>query len=241
MTFAANIMSHLTTPQILEILLRILVACVVGAGIGLERISHSKSVGPYTHAMTCFAAAMIMIVSKYGFADLSIGEAMFPGTRGADASRMAAQAISGISFLCAGLIFKNGSNVRGLTTAAGMWLTLTLGLCIGAGMYFVAGFGILILFMLHFFFRTMRIGYVVHSVHMSFTVQGDDKAFKQALDKQLAEWQAKEVTDKDVVWNPDGTVVFEFTIHSRMVLGFEELKSFIEANPMIKSASATPQ
>ena len=83
-----------------------------------------------------------MIVSKYGFADLTaLDSANFHGTRGADPARVAAQVVSGISFLGAGVIFKNGSAVKGLTTAAGIWATAGIGLALGSGMYFI-GFAV---------------------------------------------------------------------------------------------------
>ena len=77
-----------------------------------------------------------MIISKYGFADLTAADgAVYNETRGADPARVAAQAVSGISFLGAGVIFKNGNTVKGLTTAAGIWATAAIGLAVGAGMY----------------------------------------------------------------------------------------------------------
>ena len=75
-----------------------------------------------------------MILSKYAFVDTAIGA---DGLRGADPARIAAQVVSGISFLGAGVIFKNGNSIRGLTTAAGMWGTAAIGMAVGAGMYWL--------------------------------------------------------------------------------------------------------
>ncbi len=77
-----------------------------------------------------------MIVSKYAFLDC----VTLDGLRGADPARIAAQVVSGISFLGAGVIFKNGNSIRGLTTAAGMWGTAAIGMAVGAGMYWLGLF-----------------------------------------------------------------------------------------------------
>lgn len=112
-----------------------------GACIGFERSKRFKEAGVRTHIIVCCAAALIMIISKYGFADLTAADgAVYNGTRGADPARVAAQAVSGISFLGAGVIFKNGNTVKGLTTAAGIWATAAIGLAVGAGMYWVGLF-----------------------------------------------------------------------------------------------------
>ncbi len=132
-----------------------------------------------------------MIVSKYGFADLTYADgSVFNGTRGADPARIAAQVVSGISFLGAGVIFKNGSTVKGLTTAAGIWATAGIGLALGAGMYFI---GIAVTVLVAVFQITMH----------RFTVGADSFTtnrfrftaeytadLKQELEEQLRQWDA---------------------------------------------------
>ena len=94
-----------------------------------------------------------MLVSKYGFADLNQTTGMeVLGSKGADPARVAAQAVSGISFLCAGVIFKVGSSIKGLTTAAGIWMTAGIGLAVGAGMYVVVAFTAVLLWLLQYVF-----------------------------------------------------------------------------------------
>ena len=118
----------------LEFLLRIVLACGLGALIGLERSIRLKEAGVRTHAIIACGAAIFMILSKYAFADaLST-----PGTGSADPARIAAQVVSGISFIGAGVIFKQGGSVKGLTTAAGLWATSAVGMAVGAGMYWVS-------------------------------------------------------------------------------------------------------
>ena len=125
--------STLTLYDNLEFLFRILLSAALGAAIGLERTKRQKEAGVRTHCIIACASAVFMILSKYAFVDT----AALAGSRGADTARIAAQVVSGISFLGAGVIFKNGSSIRGLTTAAGMWGTAAVGMAIGAGMYWV--------------------------------------------------------------------------------------------------------
>ena len=108
--------SYLTMYDNLEFLIRLLLAIMLGALVGLERSKRQKEAGIRTHCIIACSAAVFMILSKYAFLDIS----SVAGVREADPSRIAAQVVSGISFLGAGVIFKNGNTIRGLTTAAGM-------------------------------------------------------------------------------------------------------------------------
>ncbi len=123
----------LTVFDNLEFFIRIVLAAILGALVGLERSKRQKEAGVRTHCIIACTSALFMILSKYAFVDL-VG---VDGLRGADPARIAAQVVSGISFLGAGVIFKNGNSIRGLTTAAGMWGTAAVGMAIGAGMYWV--------------------------------------------------------------------------------------------------------
>jgi putative Mg2+ transporter-C (MgtC) family protein len=116
----------------LEWLLRIIIAGICGAIIGFERKARLKEAGMRTHLVVAVGAALIMIVSKYGFNDVI-------GIKGVtlDPSRIAAQVVSGIGFLGAGMIFLRKQAVSGLTTAAGVWVTAGVGLAIGASLYII--------------------------------------------------------------------------------------------------------
>ena len=104
--------SQFSLMQNLDFVIRILVACLCGFVLGVERSRRFKEAGVRTHMIVCAGAALIMIVSKYGFADLtSASKEMYNGTRGADPARLAAQVVSGVGFLGAGMIFKNGGSV----------------------------------------------------------------------------------------------------------------------------------
>lgn len=115
-------------------LLAILLSVVLGFLIGLERKTRAKEAGVRTHTIVCFGACLLMVISKYGFSESS-----------ADVSRVAAQIVSGIGFIGAGMIVYRKNAVHGLTTAAGVWATAGIGMACGAGLYFVAVGGTVIM------------------------------------------------------------------------------------------------
>lgn len=118
-----------------ELVIRLFISIACGFLIGNERKSRSKEAGIRTHIIICLGSCLMMIVSKYGFADLTfVDGAKF------DPARIAAQVVSGIGFLGAGMIMIKRQTISGLTTAAGMWATSGVGLAIGAGLY-VLGIG----------------------------------------------------------------------------------------------------
>lgn len=116
----------------INLLLRMLTAIVCGALIGFERSRRQKEAGIRTHIMVTLGAAVIVIVSKYGFLDI-VG---VPGVN-VDVARIAANVVTGISFLGAGVIFLRSGYIKGLTTAAGIWTTAGVGCALGAGMYVI--------------------------------------------------------------------------------------------------------
>lgn len=109
---------------------RILLALICGMALGYERKRQMKTAGVTTHAMVAAAAALMMVVSKYGFFDVTVFDSVQ-----LDPSRIAAGVVTAISFLGAGVIFNRKMNVSGLTTAAGLWMTVGIGVAVGCGMY----------------------------------------------------------------------------------------------------------
>ena len=120
----------ITELPVATVLLRLGVATLLGALIGLERKRLERAAGLRTHALVALGSALIMIVSAYSFADLGLGPR--------DPTRMAAQVVSGIGFLGAGVIIFRENAVRGLTTAASIWAVSGLGLAAGGGLYAAA-------------------------------------------------------------------------------------------------------
>ncbi len=135
----------------LELILRLVVAGVCGSVIGYERRSRLKEAGIRTHMIVAIGAALIMVVSKVGFADVLAANVVL------DPSRVAAQVVSGIGFLGAGIIFMRRQVVTGLTTAAGVWTTAGVGIAVGSGLYVIgAGATLLILVLQMLFHRYSR-------------------------------------------------------------------------------------
>ena len=137
-------------PQ-LELIVRLIVASVCGYIIGFERNTHKKEAGIRTHIIVAIASCLMMEISKYGFAD--IGDF--------DGARLAAQVVSGIGFLGAGMIFVQKNSVKGLTTAAGRWATSGIGMAIGGGMYFIGIVTTLLIMLLQILFHK-RISFLRH-------------------------------------------------------------------------------
>jgi len=123
----------------IDFIIRIGVAGLLGAMIGIEREIRSKEAELKTHFLVAVGSALIMVVSKYAFSDI-----MFEDHMSLDPSRIVSQVVSGVGFLGAGTIIIQKQAVKGLTTAAGLWATAGIGLAIGAGMY-VVGIGATIL------------------------------------------------------------------------------------------------
>ena len=116
-----------------DFILRIFVAALLGGVIGLEREYRDKSAGFRTHFLVALGSALFMVVSAYGFEGALVTE-----NHRLDVSRIAAQVVSGIGFIGAGMIIFQKNAIRGLTTAAGVWVTAAIGLTCGAGMYLLA-------------------------------------------------------------------------------------------------------
>jgi len=116
------------TPDDLSIWARLALSCILGGIIGYERESKSKSAGLRTNMLVCLGSCLIMILSIEIYSTVE-------GKTNADPARLAAQVVSGIGFLGAGAIMKEGLNVTGLTTAACLWVVAGVGLSVGAGYY----------------------------------------------------------------------------------------------------------
>lgn len=230
MEYINNILYAFSAQQYIGFLIRLIIACLCGAFIGLERTKRYKEAGIRTHIIVCCGAALAMIVSKYAFFDVG---------QNADKARIAAQVISGISFLGAGVIFKNGNTIKGLTTAAGIWATAGIGLAIGAGMYVVGLFATVIIFILQVLMHKFRFGAdSLETCRIRFTVKDDNKIenmFYNSLDK----WKS-EVSELNVSKLDDGYVKFDVVIKSHQNLSIEEYKEFFENIDSIKSFTILP-
>jgi putative Mg2+ transporter-C (MgtC) family protein len=122
---------HLTADHI-EMVWRLLAALLAGAAIGYERSYHGRPAGFRTHALVCMSSSLLMLVTVYEATWVRSA----PGEIRVDPTRMAQGIMTGIGFLGAGAIIKEGLTVRGLTTAASIWITAAIGVLAGIGFYF---------------------------------------------------------------------------------------------------------
>jgi putative Mg2+ transporter-C (MgtC) family protein len=127
--------------EFLEILFRLVAALAAGGIVGLERSFRGRAAGFRTHALVCLASSLLMLVTVYEH-QWFVAQS---GSRVAvDPTRMAQGIMTGIGFLGAGVIVKEGLTVRGLTTAASIWITAAIGILTGIGFYFAAGIGVVL-------------------------------------------------------------------------------------------------
>nr|WP_315102290.1 MgtC/SapB family protein [uncultured Catonella sp.] len=162
-----------------ELALRIFFAGLLGTAIGFERKNRNKLAGVRTHAIVALGAALMMVVSKYGFSDID----KF------DASRVASQIVSGVGFLGAGIIFvKNNTSVSGLTTAAGIWATAGVGMSMGAGQYFISTISTVIILVMQVVFHRVRfLANEAFQEKFRIVLKKSDKDLKELEDYMAAE------------------------------------------------------
>src|SRR6187401_1369184 len=136
----------------LHMLYRLLAAVAAGACIGYERSFHGRPAGLRTHVLVCLASAVLMLVTVYEDHWVRI-----PGEARLDPTRMAQGIMTGIGFLGAGVIVKEGLNVRGLTTAASIWITAAIGILAGVGLYFPMMVSVAMVLLVLGMFRLMEL------------------------------------------------------------------------------------
>lgn len=238
MTLASILNAQFSLVQQLEFFLRILVACFCGGIIGYERSRRLKEAGIRTHVIVCCGAALMMVVSKYGFADLLVqtaqGAADFPGVRGADPSRVAAQVVSGISFLGAGVIFKHGNTVKGLTTAAGIWAASGIGLAVGAGMYLLGIYSTAVIILLQYMMHHLPFGSDAQLLHLEFNVP-EDQAFRDVF-RAYAEKKHLQVMRSEMNRAEEGGFACSMTLKVPHNLAPAEVETFFHKNTQLQSA-----
>lgn len=208
----------ITLGQTLEMMARIVAACLCGGIIGLERSKRLKEAGIRTHIIVCCAAALFMLVSKYGFLDAM-------QEKSADPARVAAQVVSGISFLCAGVIVRNGVNIRGLTTAAGLWLTAAVGLSIGAGMYAIGFFSTVLIVAFQGLLHHVTFG-ADSFFHTNVRIEVMPDYDFDALKRQIAEQLDGIIEDVSACHEAEKTS-YEFVVRTRNAVPESEWKELM--------------
>ncbi|MCM3041962.1 MgtC/SapB family protein [Paenibacillus motobuensis] len=210
-----------------ELLLRVLIAGLCGVTIGLERKNRMKEAGVRTHFVVSVGAALMIIVSKYGFQD-QIGWSNLS----LDPSRVAAGVVSGVGFLGAGMIFMQKNTVRGLTTAAGIWATAGIGMAVGAGMYFI-GIGVMIIIVIGQLVLHGRFNWLASpkTEKLLVTIDNDEEiipGFMDRLSKRHISIIGFEAERKDK------EMVLRLTVQFKAGSDIEKLLSFMEEESVVK-------
>ncbi|WP_417341068.1 MgtC/SapB family protein [Evtepia gabavorous] len=164
-----------------------------------------------------------MILSKYAFFDSIPGNA-----RGADASRIASQVVSGISFLGAGVIFKHGLSVRGLTTAAGIWATSAVGMAVGAGMYLVGAFETIVLVVIQVTLHRHPLGNDVKAIQEIMVCMNNSEEKYQLLHEFLEE-HAAQIAESDMERQGD-MLKIKMVVRVDIPITYEEALGFMNSN-----------
>lgn len=200
-----------------EILLDLLLSVALGFIIGYERKLRLKEAGIRTHTIVCFGSALMMCVSKYGFG----GEA--------DSARVAAQIVSGIGFLGAGMIVYRQHEVRGLTTAAGVWATAGVGMACGGRLYIIALGATAIMVSVQVFlhlraFRSKR----SYSVKIEFLQTGEENMIIKGI-------FGTDRFNHLVIKRENGRVVYSATLNTETEYSSTRLNEIMEENAFILS------
>ena len=215
----------------LEFFVRLLLSAALGALVGLERSKRQKEAGVRTHCIIACTSALFMILSKYAFMDL----VNISGIRGADPARIAAQVVSGISFLGAGVIFKNGNSIRGLTTAAGMWGTAAVGMAIGAGMYWVGLIEAAILVAIQIILHRFPVGADALTTQEILVEMADTQEMQDKFDELLKKHRGQ-VTESSLT-REKGYLRMEITAKLEPPISHDEALMFMKENSGVRRIS----
>ena len=185
------------TKDVWHVVVRMLIAIICGLAIGFERKSRSKEAGIRTHAIVCLASCLFMILSKYLtvplFSDIT------GGTFNSDATRIAAQVVTGIGFLGAGIIMCRRDVMHGLTTAAGVWATSAIGMAIGGGFVVTGVVATAMILLLQLIFHLRIKDFMTRHialVKMQIWVENDDvlpQIMEKLGSKKISSYKAKQV------------------------------------------------
>ena len=204
----------------LKMLLDLLLSVVLGFVIGLERKYRLKEAGIRTHTIVCFGAALMMVVSKYAF-----------GSE-ADTARVAAQIVSGIGFIGAGMIVYRQHEVRGLTTAAGVWATAGIGMACGSGeLYWIAIGATAIMIgiqcILHMPFKLFRMP-KTYSIKIEFVQTVDENL-------QIKEMFGTDRFNKLVITRENGQTIYSAMLNTEKEYSSTRLNEIMAENTFIRS------
>jgi putative Mg2+ transporter-C (MgtC) family protein len=235
---AAATMTSIWNDNYAAIALHLVIALAAGAIIGLERSYHGRPAGFRTHALVCLSSCMLMVLTVYQdtwFSSFSLQQA------NVDPTRMAQGIMTGIGFLGAGVIMKEGLTVRGLTTAASIWITAGIGIMIGIGFYFPAGIAtaltLIVLSVFRWIERKMPIEF-----YANLTVAfARNAALPEEELRSMVERKGFVIANMNYAVTGDGlTFEYQMVIHSPQRDRTRDLSLALNALPSIKAFRISP-
>jgi len=216
----------------LEFFLRIVLSAVFGILIGLERSKRQKDAGIRTHCIIAISSAAFMILSKYAFSDVIA----MSGVKISDPARLAAQVVSGISFLGAGVIFKDrNESIKGLTTAAGMWATAAVGMSIGAGMYWLGVFTTLTVVMVQTVLHRFPVGGDAKANQDIFICITDTEEMREVVQGFVKEHHA--AVEQSEICRKENSLSMKLTVRCREPITNEDALDLISRYPGVLQIS----
>lgn len=203
-----------------ELILRIIGAAFCGFLIGFERKSRLKEAGLRTHTIVSIGSCLFTIISIYGFSGVNY-----------DGSRVAAQIVTGIGFLGAGMIVFRKSSLHGLTTAAGIWTVAGIGMAIGSGMYIVGFSTTAIIIVFQFFLHSkIKIFQMKKATTLLIECDAEDYVIEE-IEKMF---NVRNVYRTKITKNPDGSYSMALTVKTFDEFSVETLIKYTKENSFIK-------
>jgi putative Mg2+ transporter-C (MgtC) family protein len=219
------------------LMLPLLGSLLTGVLIGAEREAQGKPAGLRTHTLVCFGSALMMLIAAR---QISWDTSMIPGTQiVSDMSRMPHAILTGIGFLCAGVIFREGLSVQGLTTAASLWVTASLGIVYGAGMLELATISTLIVLAVLVALRVMQYVLPAHSsLRISVVAQSGYRCADLA-----AQLSARKLRPGTIAMTQSTrSVTLTTTVtQPKSGLDLDALCAGLQENPLVKKVSLDPE
>ena len=200
----------------------LMLAFLAGGIIGVERALHGREAGFRTHALVCVSSSLLMVLMTYQW---GLVPAQFLDTVRADPSRMAQGIMTGIGFLGAGVIIKEGLTVRGLTTAASIWMTASIGIVIGMGLYYPAFFATGMTVVILSLFRWIE-NRLPSQIYAKFTVRfvrTKHSVDEDALRKLIAQHNVRAFESSYRLDNEGKNFEYEMTVRSKDKANYRRL------------------
>src|SRR5687768_6805755 len=202
----------------LEIGLRLLLSFIIGSAIGIEREYRSKAAGLRTMIVICLGSTI--------FTEISVSM----GTSSPD--RIASNIITGIGFLGAGVIFKDGLTISGITTATTIWISAALGMAVGAGEYFIALVGSVVVLIVLTAFEHVKEWIIRTHQARTYKMKFSESSFSTSLDSEIKRLKLECRKERDMKDNADTVIVYEIAGSEK---NLDALNSFLKNDARLKS------